>query len=236
MCLPPLEKILPYLRPDSIEEARSIQTELQPAVRLEPMLKMPGFVAGADAAFLDDEVIGVACLFTYPDLSLIEEVVSRNKVTFPYVPGYLVFREGAVLIEAIYRLSRIPDLIFFDGQGIAHARSMGIASFIGVLLDLPTIGCAKSGLVGSWQEPGKRQGQWSPLEFRNRLAGAVLRSRTGVKPIFVSPGHKMDVASSLKITLNCLTRFRIPEPLRIADILSRREKSRLRKEQKTSAK
>jgi deoxyribonuclease V len=143
---------------------------------------------------------------------------------FPYVPGFLTFREGPVLIKVIKKLSIKPDVILFDGQGIAHPIRLGIASHIGVLLNTPAIGCAKSRLIGEYKEPKLRRGAWSPLTYNNNVVGAVLRTRDNVRPLFISPGHKIDLKASIDIVLNCISKYRIPEPLRRADYLSRRVK------------
>ena len=204
-----------------IPAARQLQIELSKKVRILPLLKSPSYIAGVDAAFDGDSVIAVASLFEYPSLLHLADAVSRQKVRFPYVPGFLSFREGHAFISAIGKLKQIPDVIIVDGQGIAHALGLGIASHIGVLLDMPTIGCAKSRLVGEYSEPGPKKGQWSPLIYKGREVGAVLRTRDNVKPVFVSPGHLTDLHSTVEIVLQSLTQYRLPEPLRSADHLSR---------------
>jgi deoxyribonuclease V len=122
-----------------------------------------------------------------------------------------------VLLEALRKLGVRPGLIMLDGQGIAHPRGMGIASHLGVLLGLPSIGCAKSRLVGEFKEPGRRKGQWSPLTLEGRTVGAVLRTREAVRPVFVSPGHRIDIEGSIEIVMGCTGKYRIPEPMRCAD-------------------
>jgi deoxyribonuclease V len=154
----------------------------------------------------------------------VEDVFAVTNCLFPYVPGFLSFREGPAIIEALSRLKIKPDLILLDGQGIAHPKGLGIASHIGILLDLPTVGCAKSRLVGEYKEPGSNKGAWSPLKFHGSIVGAVLRTRDSVRPLFVSPGHRIDLKASIEIVLGCIGRYRIPEPLRRADILSKRIK------------
>jgi deoxyribonuclease V len=178
-------------------------------------------VAGVDAAFRGNQVIGCACLFAFPALTLLEEVWALRKTTFPYIPGYLSFREAPALIAALKRLKTPPDLVLVDGQGIAHPRRMGIASHLGLLLNVPTVGCAKSRLIGRYQEPGPKKGDWSPLLTNGEVVGAVLRTRQGVKPLFVSPGHRITLPESIKIVQACTRTFRLPEPLRRADHLSK---------------
>ncbi len=210
-----------------IIQAEKIQNRLRQKLQISPLGKKVEIVAGVDAAFGENLVIGTACLFSFPDLKFIEEAWSLKKLSFPYIPGYLSFREAPALIAALKKLKIKPDLVLVDGQGIAHPRRMGIASYLGVLGNVPAIGCAKSRLVGLFQEPGINKGDWSPLRLDQDIVGAVLRTRQGIKPIFISPGHQIDLADSLKIVLESLTVFRIPEPLRRADHLSRKIKQSL---------
>jgi deoxyribonuclease V len=207
--------------PKEIIEAKKTQDILSKKVKIIPLKKNPRYIAGVDAAFFKNKVIGVACLYRYPDLTLIKDVYAFAEISFPYIPGFLSFREGPVIIEAIKRLKIEPDVILFDGQGIVHPRGIGIATHIGILLDIPTIGCAKSRLIGEYKEPGFSKGEWSPLNFKNRTVGAVLRTREDVRPLFVSPGHRIDLKDSIRIVLGCTTRYRIPEPLRRADFISK---------------
>lgn len=205
----------------TIQDAKNVQERLREKVRVAPLGKEPRYVAGVDAAFSDDRVFAAACLFLFPELTLIEQRSSVRNLSFPYVPGFLSFREGPAIITALEALSREPDLVLVDGQGIAHPRGIGIASFIGVITGLPTIGCAKSRLIGEYAEPGKKKGNRSPLIAEDNVIGAVLRTRDNTRPLFVSPGHKIDLGSSIRITLDCTDRYRIPEPLRCADMLSK---------------
>ncbi len=210
----------------TIAEARKIQQQLRKKVRIVPLRKAPRYVAGVDAAFSDDAVYAAACLYRYDDLSLIEQAHAVQKLSFPYVPGFLSFREGPACIAAIGKLSTTPDVLFVDGQGIAHPRGIGIASHLGVLLDIPSIGCAKTRLVGEYREPGIRKGRWSPLSFEGEIVGAVLRTRDAVRPLFISPGHRIDLEGAIRIVLGCAGKFRIPEPIRCADMLSKKLKKR----------
>lgn len=209
------------LWPTDTQTARRVQIELSKKVRIQPLQKDPSNIAAVDAAFDGESVIAVASLFAYPSLLHIADAVAREKVRFPYVPGFLSFREGHAFISAIKKLRKIPDVIIVDGQGIAHSLGLGIASHIGVLLGIPAIGCAKSRLVGEYSEPGPKKGQWAPLIYKGCEVGAVLRTRDNVKPVFVSPGHLTDLYSSVKIVLQSLTQYRIPEPLRRADHLTK---------------
>lgn len=207
--------------PKSVAEARAIQRELKKKVKIRPLRKAPRLVAGLDAAFPGKNVTGAVCLFSYPELELLEEVLVSMMCRFPYIPGLLTFREGPVLIKALSKIGRTPDVLLFDGQGIAHPEGMGIAAHIGALLDIPSIGCAKSRLVGIHKEPAKRKGSRARLIYDGKTVGAALRTRDGVRHMYVSPGHKIDIEGAIDIVLRCTTRYRLPEPIRCADRLSR---------------
>jgi deoxyribonuclease V len=210
--------------PGDIAEARAAQELLSRTVRIVPFRGRPRFVAGVDAAFSSTRIFAAACLYYLPDLVCVEQATAVQELLFPYVPGLLSFREGPAVIEACGRLKQRPDVILVDGQGIAHPRGIGIASHIGVMLDIPTIGCAKQRLVGDYLDPESGKGDWKPLRYREALVGAVLRTRDNVKPLFVSPGHRVDVNTAIAIVLSCLGRYRIPEPIRCADMLSKKVK------------
>ena len=209
------------LWPGDIRDAREIQDILSTRVKILPLSAVPAYVAAVDSAFAGNEVIAVSTLYSFPSLECVQDAVWREGIRFPYVPGLLTFREGHAMINALTRLRIPPDVVLVDGQGIAHPRGIGIASHIGVILGKPTIGCAKSRLIGEFREPRTQKGSWSYLCYKNREVGAVLRSRDHVKPLFISPGHLTDIASSLEIVMGCLSAYRIPEPLRRADSLSR---------------
>jgi deoxyribonuclease V len=210
--------------PTSIDEAREIQETLRKRLKVIPLRETPKYIAAVDAAFSGDRIVAVACLYSYPDITIEEERYAVKKASFPYIPGYLSFREGPAIVNALKNLKIKPDLILFDGQGIAHPRGLGIASHIGVLLDIPSIGCAKSRLVGDYKEPGCKKGDWSPLNYKGIVVGAVLRTKDCVRPLFVSPGHRTDLKGSIEIVLGCMGKYRIPEPLRRADLMSKRIK------------
>lgn len=182
----------------------------------------------AGAAFSPTRIFAAACVYRLPELTCVEQATAVQDLLFPYVPGLLSFREGPAVIEALGRLTQRPHVILADGQGIAHPRGIGIASHIGVVLDIPAIGCAKQRLVGDLREPGMRKGDWEPLAYRDALVGAVLRTRDNVQPLFVSPGHRVDVNTAVRIVLSCLGRYRIPEPIRCADMLSKKIKREAR--------
>ncbi len=206
------------------KEAIRIQEGLRRRLILQPPRKEFRTVAAADVSYslADDQFYAAFLLFSYPDLTLRETASARGRVSFPYIPGLLTFREAPILLRAFSRLKTTPDLILFDGQGIAHPRSMGIASHLGILLNRPTIGCAKSRLFGAEAEPGLRRGSRAPLVEGDRTVGAIVRTRTGVKPMYVSPGHRMDLDTSVGMVLSLCRGYRIPEPLRQAHIFVNR--------------
>jgi len=213
--------------PRDINGAKKLQEVLKKKVSIIPLRKSPEYVAGVDAAFFEDKIIGVTCLYRYPEIILIEEAYSITEVSFPYIPGFLSFREGPAIIKAMSNLKIKPHVILFDGQGIAHPKGLGIASHIGVLLDMPTIGCAKSKLVGNYREPGFKKGNRSSLRYNGKIIGVVLRTKDNVRPVFVSPGHRIDLKNSIKIVCDCTSTYRIPEPLRRADFISKKIKREL---------
>lgn len=193
-------------------------------VKVVPFRGQPRYVAGVDAAFSPTRIFAAACIYRLPDLTCVEQATAVQDLLFPYVPGLLSLREGPACIEALGRLKQRPDVILVDGQGIAHPRGIGIASHIGIVLETPAIGCAKKRLVGEFRDPGPGKGDWEPLQYRDMLVGAVLRTRDKVQPLFVSPGHRVDVNTAVKIVLSCLGRYRSPEPIRCADMQSKRIK------------
>ncbi len=210
--------------PRDREKARKMQAYLVKRLAIRPLEKTPVYIAGVDAAFLGDKIVCTACVYKFPELTLVEEGYKVSKVRFPYIPGMLSFREGPAIIECVEGLKTRPDLIIFDGQGIAHPRGIGIAACVGMILDIPSIGCAKSRLVGEYREPKKKKGSWSPLEYKGSTVGAVLRTQTGIKPVFVSPGHRIDLDGSLEIIMRSSGSYRLPEPVRRADMLSKKIK------------
>lgn len=214
--------------PKDLKEAKEIQIQLRQKIKLVPLGKEPKFIAGVDAAFCGDAVTAAACLYRYPELIPVEDAYAVTKTAFPYIPGYLSFREGPAIIKAVKKLRIKPDLILFDGQGTAHPEGMGIASHIGVLLDIPSIGCAKSRLVGDHREPGVKKGQHERLRYKNKTVGAVLRTKGEVRPLFVSPGHLTTLKEAVYYVLRCTGKFRIPEPVRRADRISKRLKNVLK--------
>ena len=202
----------------SCKEAIEIQRQLASQVRFAAMKKRPKIIAGLDCAFSKDgkTIFAAAVVIDLSDFSIIETATAARKVDFPYIPGLLSFREAPACIDAIDKLKNTPDVFIVDGQGIAHPRRLGIASHIGLLIDKPTIGCAKSRLIGTFDEPRRRKGSFSPLVDSDEEIGAVLRTRTDVKPVFVSVGHKCTLEDAISIILECTTKYRLPEPSRLA--------------------
>jgi len=209
------------LWPGNTRSARRLQEALAQRVLIRPLKKNLKLIAGVDACFAESAVFAAAALFSYPGLKHLEDAVAKSGMRFPYVPGCLSFREGPAIIRALRKLKTRPDVVLFDGQGIAHPRGLGIASHVGVILDIPTVGCAKSKLVGEFDVPGPFKGAWTPLHFQGRTIGAVLRTRDRVKPLFISPGHRVDLKNSIAIVLHAVSSCRLPEPIRRADHISR---------------
>jgi deoxyribonuclease V len=211
----------------SPREAIEIQNRLSQRIQITPLDESTVHsVAGADTCM--SRKIGAlwagVVVLSYPGLEKIEEKWITGKANFPYVPGLLSFREIPALIKAFQSLKSTPDLVICDGQGIAHPRRLGLASHLGLVLDIATIGCAKSRLVGEFSKVGPSRGDFSPLLHGGEVVGAVLRTRSEVRPTFVSPGHKITLEESIKIVLGCCTKYRLPEPTRQAHLLVNRMK------------
>lgn len=223
-------------------EARKIQEKLRAKWESEDRLPEIRTVAGLDAAFVltgsqafkkrsrwnamrdANRAIGGVVVFRFPEMTEIECAYATLPLRFPYVPGFLSFREIPVLLETLGRLKKLPDLLFCDGQGYAHPRRMGLASHLGIVLDRPTIGCAKSILIGTHGELAKKAGSWSPLldeKASTETIGAALRTRDGVKPVYVSQGHRVSLETAIRLTLAVSDGLRIPRPTREADHLVR---------------
>jgi len=209
------------------DQARRIQEKLAGQVKLSAPPRRINLVAGADMAL--DKRLGLffasAVVLSFPRLEVVEERTAHGRAGFPYIPGLLSFREGPVVLKALARLEACPDVVIFDGQGIAHPRRLGLASHLGLWLGVATVGAAKSRLVGEHREPGERKGAWARLTDGGEQIGSVLRTRSRVKPLYVSPGHLCDHEGARRIVLECCTRYRLPEPTRLAHIAVGRAKS-----------
>jgi deoxyribonuclease V len=218
----------------STEEAKKIQLNLRSQLTFHNKtdLSQINTVAAADISFnrYDDQLYAAVVLLNFADLSLINVYSNQAKASFPYIPGFLSFREIPPLLEIFKDFSSKPDILICDGQGIAHPRGFGLASHLGIILDTPAIGCAKSILVGIFTEPASARGSTSPLIYQDRQVGSAVRTRDGVKPVFISVGYKLNLAAAVQIVLQCSPRYRIPEPLRLAhrEVNEIRKKSTLK--------
>jgi deoxyribonuclease V len=200
--------------------AREIQLSLAEEVVTESEVINVRLVAGVDISPPDAKGVarGAVVVLRYPELSIVEVGVAEDKIAFPYIPGLLSFRESPLILAACEKLHSIPDLLLVDGQGIAHPRRFGLASHVGLFLDLPTIGCAKSILCGRHQPVGEDAGSHADLLDKGELIGAALRTKSGVRPIYVSVGHRIDLASALQWVIKCCRGYRLPEPTRLAHL------------------
>jgi len=197
-------------------EAIRLQNDLRARVVTMPFHGPLGTVAGVDVGVRDNMARAAVVVLRYPELTLLEKTIVDMPVAFPYVPGLLAFRECPAVLQAFEQLSSPPDLIIVDGQGLAHPRRFGLACHVGVVLDRPTIGCAKSRLVGTHDEPGAAAGSAVALWDAGEVIGAVVRSREGVSPLYVSIGHKVDLDTAVQYVLACCRGYRLPETSRLA--------------------
>jgi deoxyribonuclease V len=200
-------------------EAARLQVELRERIKMKRDFGRIRTVAGADIAL--DKAVNVGhagvIVYSFPDGVELERQSAMRPLTFPYVPGLLVFREGPVLLAALEKLRTDPDLIFLDAHGYSHPRRFGLASHIGVILNQPAIGCAKSVLVGRYDDPANEEGAWTPLMDGNEIIGAVLHTRRNTRPVFISVGHRIDLETAVEFATACTDGFRIPRPTRKAD-------------------
>ncbi len=203
---------------DSIttKEAIKVQLELRRKTVFPPLGKETRIVTGVDVSIKGGVAKAALVSLTCPQLLIVDTATACRRVSFPYVPGLLAFREIPAILDAVERMKVTTDLLMVDGQGLAHPRRFGLACHLGVILGLPTIGCAKSRLIGEYREPGEEKGSRTPLTDKGETIGTVFRSRTSVKPLFISSGHMIDLESAVNQVLGCLTRYRLPEPTREA--------------------
>jgi deoxyribonuclease V len=213
----------PGFTPKSAKEALQIQQQMRGLVRIEDDFSPVRLIAGIDVGYdiKKNESKAALVLMNIDDLKPIHSLTVFASTPFPYIPGLLSFREAPVLLKILSQLQQKPDMIMIDGQGIAHPRRLGIASHIGVLTGLPTIGVAKSVLCGRYAPPGAAKGNFTDLIDKGEKIATAYRSRDNVAPIFISPGHRVSHESAVRIVEKCLTRFRLPEPTRLADKLSK---------------
>ncbi len=208
--------------PHTVEEAIAIQEQLRAEIITSDQLGTVNYVAGVDMGFEAEGTISRAAVavLSFPSLQLQESAIARRPTSFPYVPGFLSFREIPAVLDALEKISITPDLILCDGQGIAHPRRFGIACHLGLLVNMPTIGVAKSLLIGKHEEVPQERGSWQPLWHRGETIGAVLRTRTGTKPLYISSGHRVSLPTAIEYVLRCTPKYRLPETTRIADKLA----------------
>ena len=201
-------------------EAIDVQRRLSGQVRQVPLAKPVRTIAGADVSYAkhDAEVYAAVLVFSFPDLALCDQAVAADTAKFPYVSGLLSFREAPILTKAFRKIRTKPDVIIFDGQGIAHPRGVGLASHMGLILDCPSVGCAKTRLVGRHKQLPKTRGSTVLLTHQGRVVGGVVRTRDSVGPVFVSPGHAITLEESIRLVLGCCRGYKLPEPTRQAHI------------------
>ena len=201
-------------------QALDIQRKLAAQVSKSSEITAPRFIAGVDISTGKREGMATAAVvvLNYPELRLVETKVTQGRLELPYIPGLLSFRESPLTLAACQKLTITPDLILVDGQGIAHPRRIGLASHLGLFLNTPTIGCAKSLLCGTYEVPGEEPGSYAEVVDRGETIGAALRTRLGVKPIFVSIGHKVDLQTAIYWVMQCCRGYRLPEPTRLAHL------------------
>ena len=211
----------------SPDEATAIQMNLRPKVETCPY-EGPFELIGATAVAFDpnnDVVHAAVVIMKYPEMSLIEQFGITQEIRFPYISGLLAFREGGPLIQLFHKIEKEPDLILFHAHGQAHPRAFGLASHLGVLFDIPSIGISTKLLVGHHKELNIEKGSHTPIIYQEQSIGAALRTREGVNPIYISVGHKTDLISSVKIVKDCTTHYQRPEPLRMAELAVAKQKS-----------
>ena len=217
---PALRVVHPHAWDLEPQEAVRLQKRLAQEVKEIPLPHPPRTVAGIDVGVKEGIARAAVVVISLPALQPVAQAVYEMPVPFPYVPGLLAFRELPAVLAALENLPGLPDVLLCDGQGRAHPRRLGIASHLGVLLDHPSVGCAKSRLVGTHPPVPPSRGAWVPLEDKGEVVGAVVRTRAGVKPVYVSVGHRITLREAIALVLQCSPKYRLPEPLRLAHRLS----------------
>ena len=228
-------RVPPFPLPRNAAEGIAWQKELAGRIRAEPLRGPVRRIAGTDAAF--DKASGLThaavVVVDAASLAVLESAGATVPTTFPYIPGLLSFREIPALLACFERIAEPPDAILCDGHGIAHPRGIGLASLLGLVLGLPSVGCAKSRLVGEHDEPPPQRGGRADLLFHDRTVGCVLRSRAGVKPLYVSVGHRVTLEDAVRLVLACARKYRLPEPQRLAHHRAALQKQRTTEAQRT---
>ncbi len=204
------------------EAAIEIQQSLRKEVITRDQFGAVQYVAGVDVGFEADGTVtrAAVAVLSYPELQLCDQAIARRPTTFPYIPGFLSFREVPAVLEALATVKIVPDLLLCDGQGIAHPRRLGIACHLGVLTNLPSIGVAKSRLIGKHAEVPDQRGIWEPLYDRGETIGAVLKTRPNTLPLYISPGHRISLETAIAYVMGCTTKYRLPETTRFAHKLA----------------
>jgi deoxyribonuclease V len=204
----------------SITQAMDMQRRLSKQVSWTGEVIEPNFIAGVDISVGQANEMAQAAIvvLSYPELKLVATELVQGRLELSYIPGLLSFRESPLILAACRKLSLTPDLIIVDGQGVAHPRRLGLASHLGLFLDIPTIGCAKSRLCGMHKVPGEEPGSYTDLVDRDEIIGVVLRTKTGVKPVYVSTGHKISLENAIYWVMQCCRGYRLPEPTRLAHL------------------
>jgi deoxyribonuclease V len=209
--------------PTTVQEAVQVQQQLRDQVICKDDFTEIKSVAGVDVGFEAGGTITRAAIavLSWPDLQRLESAIARQPTCFPYIPGFLSFREVPAVIDALNQLQRLPDLLLCDGQGLAHPRRLGIACHLGLLVNIPSIGVAKSRLIGQHAELSQDRGAWQPLIDKEEVVGAVLRTRAQTNPLYISSGHRISLETAIAYVMGCTTRYRLPETTRWADYLSK---------------
>ncbi|MBN1350564.1 deoxyribonuclease V [candidate division KSB1 bacterium] len=207
-----------------IDTARRIQQNLAHDICSEPLRQDIRTISGADVSYSKNSnaMHAAVIVFKLPELDIVETASASARVIFPYIPGLLSFREAPVLLQAFSKLEITPDVALFDGQGIAHPLKLGLAAHVGLFLDVPTTGCAKTRLIGEFEEPDTSKGARSALIHHGKKIGVVLRTRQNIKPVFVSPGYKMDIEGAAEVVMRTVRGYRLPEPTRQAHLMVNR--------------
>ncbi|MBE9028467.1 deoxyribonuclease V [filamentous cyanobacterium LEGE 11480] len=220
-----LRPVLEYRHPENAKAAIALQEELRQQISLQDDFGDVQLVAGVDVGFEDQgaTVRAAVVVLQLPGLAVVESAIARRPTAFPYIPGLLSFREIPVLLDVLAKLKTTPDLILCDGNGYIHPRRFGLACHLGLLLDHPTIGVAKSRFLGEHPALGEVAGDWQPITHQGETIGAIVRNRTNVRPIYVSSGHRVGLASAIKFVRQCSTKYRLPETTRLADRLSKQD-------------
>lgn len=206
--------------------AVELQKTLRSRVSLKDSISLKKLrrIAGADVSYVQggETIYGAVVVLSFPALEIVEQRWAKGRASFPYIPGLLSFREAPILLDAFSLLQQTPDAVIFDGQGIAHPRGLGLASHMGLVLDLPSVGCAKTRLVGEHPQVARQKGSFRWLQFQGKRVGAAVRTRANVKPLFVSPGHRLSLRTAMRLVLASCRTYRLPEPIRLAHQLANR--------------